>query len=144
MCTNIERAINDLILSDKDVTLANALPAYLQEAGFKKMSPDALIAFEHALDKYPMHRDESRAVLARCISRIATEYWSSKPDILADICRTHCDACAHRLFNLRVETNLKIHGCEHPKEEKEKVPKRRCRSLRTTNRMRIIDDSLIR
>lgn len=138
MRTNIERAINDLILSNKDITLANALPAYLREAGFEKTSPDALVAFEHALDKYPMRRDESCAVLVKGISKITKEYWSSKPAMLADIRCKYCDTCACRLFDLRTEA--KARGCEHPdKEDQEKAPKRRSRSLCTTVLIGVID-----
>lgn len=131
MRTNIERAINGLILSNKDITLPNALPVCIQEAGFEKMSPDALVAFEHASDKCPKRHDESRAVLVKGISTITKEYWSSKPAMLDNICRTYCDRCACRLFNLKDEA--KARGCEHrEEEEKEKVSKRRCKSLCTT------------
>ncbi|KAF9234684.1 hypothetical protein BU15DRAFT_78764 [Melanogaster broomeanus] len=54
MRTNIERALNDLVVSNKDITLSNTLPAYLREAGFDEISHDALESFEHAMDKYPL------------------------------------------------------------------------------------------
>jgi hypothetical protein len=138
MRTNIERAINDLILSDKDITLANALPAYLREAGFKKMTVDALVAFEHALDKYPTRPDASRAVFVKGISGITTEYWASKYNALANIPCSYCDTYACRLFNLRAEAEARVYG--HPEKEKEKrAPKRRRRSLSTTILMEFVD-----
>ena len=137
MRTTIERAINDLILSNKDITLANALPAYLQEAGFKEMTVDALIAFEHALDKYPTCPDASRAVFVEGVSGITAEYWTRKYNALADIPCSHCDTHACRVFNLRAEAEVRGYG--HPAEEvKGEAPKRRCRSLCTT----ILVDSL--
>lgn len=141
MRTNIERAINDLILSNKDITLENALPAYIVEAGFEKMSADALIAFEHALDKYPTRRDKSRAVFVNGISRITTEYWSNKSAVLDDIGCTYCDACARRLLYFRAEAKGHCYGRPEgeEEEEKKKAPKRRCRSLCTTVLMGVID-----
>lgn len=129
MHTNIEHAIDDLILSNKDITLANTLPAYLRVAGFK-MSPDALIAFEHALDKYPTHTGGSRAVFVKGISGVSTEYWSSEYKALAIPCPC-CDTHACQIFNLRVQAEAHMCRLGPPEgvEKKGKVAKRRCRSF---------------
>lgn len=125
MRTNIERAINELILSSQDVTLANTLPAYLREAGFKKMSPDALTAFEHALEKHPTRTDESRAVFVQGISSIIAEYWGSAYIALGDSPCGHCTTPTCRRFNFRTEANLKGYGHAHPEEAKRQTPERR-------------------
>ncbi|KAF8546910.1 hypothetical protein OG21DRAFT_1517776 [Imleria badia] len=128
MRTNIEHAIHELILSNKDITLANALPAYLRVAGFKKISPDALIAFEHALDKYPTRTEASRADFVKGIYGISTEYWTSKYNTLAIIPCTYCDTHACQVFNLKAEA--KAHVCGSPEDEgkKGKASKRRLTS----------------
>lgn len=54
-------------LGDCDIILHVALsPGGLhREAGFERMIPDVLTAFEYTLDKYPTRTDESRAVSKR-------------------------------------------------------------------------------
>ncbi|KAF9234680.1 hypothetical protein BU15DRAFT_27510, partial [Melanogaster broomeanus] len=78
MRTNIERALNDLVVSDKDITLSNILPAYLHEAGFDEISHDALEPCEHAMDEYLLLPSKSRVVSQRQILGLMVEYWFDK------------------------------------------------------------------
>ncbi|KAG9315515.1 hypothetical protein JVU11DRAFT_3130 [Chiua virens] len=115
MRTNIERAIEGLITSNKDITLANTLPAYFQEAGFTEMSLDALTAFEHALDKYPRRPDASHAVFAKSVLGISAEYWSTKSAAFGDSSCNMCDKCACCLFNLKLDDPKMERENEYPR-----------------------------
>lgn len=60
MSTTIEKAITSLVQASQPITVANALAAYLQLAGFGsegdsgfETTEAAILAFEHALDKHP-------------------------------------------------------------------------------------------
>ncbi|CAL1713812.1 unnamed protein product [Somion occarium] len=57
MSTTIERALTSLVRAQQPITVVNVLSAYLQIAGFatepSAASEDAILAFEHALDKHP-------------------------------------------------------------------------------------------
>ncbi|KIJ14935.1 hypothetical protein PAXINDRAFT_180792 [Paxillus involutus ATCC 200175] len=122
MRTNIERALNDLIVSNKDITLANALPAYLREAGFNEMSHDALTSFEHAMDKYPMLPSKSRVVSEKHISGLVAEYWTDKLSALCTfVCP--CSGCGRRIS---IDPKV-LEGAQHP----EMAQKRRLKSKKT-------------
>ncbi|KAH7885146.1 hypothetical protein F5I97DRAFT_1811556, partial [Phlebopus sp. FC_14] len=60
--TNIELALNDLIVSNKDITITNATPAYLLTAGFTETNHDALNSFGHAMEKCPALSNRSRII----------------------------------------------------------------------------------
>ncbi|KIK98540.1 hypothetical protein PAXRUDRAFT_823771 [Paxillus rubicundulus Ve08.2h10] len=120
MRTNIERALNDLIVSNKDTTLANALPAYLRKAGFNETTHDALTLFEHAMHKYLMLPGKSRLVSEKHISGLVAEYWTDKLSAMcAFVCP--CSGCGRRIS---IDPKVLERG-QHPAMAR----KRRCKSL---------------
>ncbi|KIJ60301.1 hypothetical protein HYDPIDRAFT_32421 [Hydnomerulius pinastri MD-312] len=122
MRTNIERALNDLIVSEKDITIANALPAYLRVAGFSEVSHDSLTSFEHAMDKYPMPPSKSRVISEKKILELMTEYWSDKLGVMrAFVCP--CSGCGTRV----AVDPITLEQLQHP----ERTQKRRLKSKKT-------------
>ncbi|KAI0727127.1 hypothetical protein C8Q72DRAFT_782428 [Fomitopsis betulina] len=104
MHTNLEHAISAVLTQDKELTVHNVLVDYLRVTGYTvpgqkevKLPHDALVAFEHALDKEPLLRKCCRSPDAGLCTRMYTkeitalrkEYWVGK---LGSSCCT-CPSC---------------------------------------------------
>lgn len=75
MLSNIEQAVANIVASEQEVVLVNVLDAYIRVAGFTHWSADAIVAFEHALDKYPDSAEKVDSVLAKLITELRQSYW---------------------------------------------------------------------
>ncbi|THU99591.1 hypothetical protein K435DRAFT_490973 [Dendrothele bispora CBS 962.96] len=49
--TSIHRAITQALSASEPITVSHILPIYTYFAGFDSICPDAIVAFEHAMDK---------------------------------------------------------------------------------------------
>jgi len=78
MYSNIDQAILSLLTANKDITVANALPAYMSVAGFTGLCDDAIISFERALEKYPVSASRERVASMKDISKLRKMYWLDK------------------------------------------------------------------
>ncbi|KDQ51546.1 hypothetical protein JAAARDRAFT_40996 [Jaapia argillacea MUCL 33604] len=79
MRTNIERVISSLLQNGKPITLSTTFPAYMSMAGFgTTLCAEALVAFEHAMDKHPAKTNAARAVYAEEIRQLKKEYFLDK------------------------------------------------------------------
>jgi hypothetical protein len=95
MTCTIEQAISDLIISNKAVTVANTFPVYMRLAGFNVLCDEAVISFEHAMDKYPAQPPKARATFVKQIKELRDGYWFDKlraTQINFEYCAT-CDDC---------------------------------------------------
>ncbi|KAI0917707.1 hypothetical protein AcW1_007158 [Taiwanofungus camphoratus] len=132
MATNIEQAISTLFLHNRPLTLTNVLRAYFAIAGF--IEPDAtditvpheaLVAFEHAMDKEPaLSRTVSpdgafhKRLYTAEISELRKEYWQSRLGA-GSVVRCTCPSCG------------KTTG--YQREELEEEPESQCAPKRTGN-----------
>ena len=82
MSTTIEKALQSLNKADQPLTVDNVLSAYLELAGFTKsergaVSADAILAFEHALDKHPAppspRRTKSGKLIIPCLDSLSSQ-----------------------------------------------------------------------
>lgn len=87
MHSNIERAVADIITANKAVTVANIFPIYIRVAGFDTVCDEAVIAFEHALDKHPLPSAEAPVQYANAISKLTSEYWCQKLGVTGAACQ---------------------------------------------------------
>jgi hypothetical protein len=67
---SIDLAIHEVTQSLQSITVSTVLPIYLRVAGFESLCPEAIIAFEHAMDKGRLSDSQSQ--------RLRDEYWMSK------------------------------------------------------------------
>ncbi|EGN97754.1 hypothetical protein SERLA73DRAFT_182486 [Serpula lacrymans var. lacrymans S7.3] len=81
--SNIECALNDLVVSNKAITVANAFPVYMRVAGFTEVCHEAVTSFEHAMDKYPLITSKSPVVSAKQMRDLIQEYWLEKLGMFA-------------------------------------------------------------
>ncbi|GBE90018.1 hypothetical protein BKA93DRAFT_460201 [Sparassis latifolia] len=111
MSTSIEQAICTLVRQNKPLDIINVLTAYLHIVGYiegadltgVRLVPDAIIAFEHALDKQPVPRVRSPRATAPFterpyaveIAELRKQYWTEMMDI-GGFSRCTCAACGHR------------------------------------------------
>lgn len=89
MCTTIEKALQSLIKADQPLTVVNVLSAYLELAGFavtdrNTVSADAIVAFEHALDKHPAPPPPRKTKSGKLIPTKETPRWSCEVAKLRD------------------------------------------------------------
>ncbi|KAK7676470.1 hypothetical protein QCA50_020544 [Cerrena zonata] len=89
MCTTIEKALQSLLKAEQPLTVANVLSAYLEIAGFTTTNPDtvsedAIMAFEHALDKHPAPPPPRKTKSGKLIPRKETQRWSFEVAKLRD------------------------------------------------------------
>jgi hypothetical protein len=54
MFSNVDQALVNVIAAGQEVVLSSILDAYVRIAGFKLQTPQALSAFERALDKHQL------------------------------------------------------------------------------------------
>ncbi|KZT69523.1 hypothetical protein DAEQUDRAFT_765368 [Daedalea quercina L-15889] len=107
MPTNIELAIASVMYKHKELTVHNVLVDYLRiigyiEPGQKEVTVphDAVVAFEHALDKEPLLRKRCGALDAALCTRMYTkeitelrrEYWKEKLGSSSPV-RCTCPTC---------------------------------------------------
>lgn len=78
MHSNIEQAVADVVVANKPVTVANTFPIYMRVAGFGALCEEAIVAFEHALDKHPMRSLKAHIPYTNAILRLRSEYWYDK------------------------------------------------------------------
>lgn len=79
MPTNLELAVANLVSSNQDVVLTNLLEAYSRVAGYTEPCRDAVIGFEHAMDKHPQcieNTADSRHT--KVIADLRQAYWSQQ------------------------------------------------------------------
>ncbi|KAK7036525.1 hypothetical protein VNI00_011722 [Paramarasmius palmivorus] len=67
---SIDLAIHEVTQSLQSITVSTVLPIYLRVAGFESLCPEAIVAFEHAMDKGRLSDSQSQ--------RLRNEYWMSK------------------------------------------------------------------
>ncbi len=93
MWTNIELAINFLLSIKQPLTVPNVLSAYIEVAGFRS-TEDAVVAFEHALDKHPLplNYEPQGTVYHRPfileVDHIRRDYWKER---LGDAANCTCN-----------------------------------------------------
>jgi hypothetical protein len=75
MHSNIERAVANVTATGQKVVLSTVLEAYVRIAGFKWRSPQALVAFERALDKHPDSTDKVDSTFAKVVAELRRDYW---------------------------------------------------------------------
>ncbi|EPS95563.1 hypothetical protein FOMPIDRAFT_1151979 [Fomitopsis schrenkii] len=107
MPTNLEVAISALLSRNKELTVQNVLVDYLRVIGYIEpgqkevtLPHDALVAFEHALDKEPLLRKCCRSPDAGLCTRMYTkeitalrkEYWKEKLGSSSPV-RCTCPTC---------------------------------------------------
>jgi hypothetical protein len=86
----IAQAIYDLIVSNKAITVANTFPVYMRLAGFNALCDEAVMSFEHAMDKYPARLPKARATFIKQIKELRDGYWLDK---LGGTQVEYCGAC---------------------------------------------------
>ncbi|EMD39470.1 hypothetical protein CERSUDRAFT_111776 [Gelatoporia subvermispora B] len=82
MATNIEQAISSVFCANLPLTLSNVLRAYLfatvleplEDTSKLLISHEALVTFEHALDKEPVFAVRSRPFTQE-IAQLRKQYW---------------------------------------------------------------------
>lgn len=95
MMRTIEQAISDLILSNKAITVANAFPVYMRLAGFNSLCDEAVMSFEHAMDKYPAKPPKARATFIKEVKELRDGYWLDKlGGTPSDFCGGFCGGCS--------------------------------------------------
>jgi len=75
MHSNIERAVANVAAAKQKIVLSNVLDAYVNVAGFYWRSPQALVAFERALDKHPDSADKVDSTPAKLVAELRKNYW---------------------------------------------------------------------
>ncbi|KAL0577686.1 hypothetical protein V5O48_004290 [Marasmius crinis-equi] len=72
---SIDQAIQQASLSKplQQITVSNLLPIYIRVAGFESLCPDALAAFERAMDKAKAEME-----METVIAKLRDEYWMNK------------------------------------------------------------------
>ncbi|KAI3612068.1 hypothetical protein WG66_016094 [Moniliophthora roreri] len=67
---SIDLAIHEVTRSLQNITVSTVLPIYIRVAGFDSFCPEAIIAFEHAMDKGRLSDSQ--------FQRLRDEYWMNK------------------------------------------------------------------
>jgi len=105
MLSNIERAVTDVLAANKEVIVANVLPAYVRIAGFKRQSMEVLTAFERAMDKYPDSKDQTDSTSAKLVAELRKDYWMGMFDWGG---KQHCCPCCVDLVRQCMEDPDKL------------------------------------
>ncbi|OBZ71393.1 hypothetical protein A0H81_08889 [Grifola frondosa] len=103
MSINIENAISSLIQSNQPVTISNVITMYLYVTGSVDLLADeashhqAVIAFEHAMDKYPMISCTEATILktrlySAEVSQLRRQYWKEVVGNMNGF-RCQCESC---------------------------------------------------
>ncbi|OCH85240.1 hypothetical protein OBBRIDRAFT_829038 [Obba rivulosa] len=142
MATNIEQAISTLLRGSQPLTLSNVLRAYLRVAGLAPVEDgaelviphDALVAFEHALDKEPVFAVRHRPFTQE-IAQLRRTYWEERLGAGAgSASRCTCPSCgktvkcakeAEQEGMVQGEEGEKRRGGARRRVKKKRVPKRR-------------------
>ncbi|KAG6847497.1 hypothetical protein H0H93_007753 [Arthromyces matolae] len=80
MYSNLSLAVADVLAANQEVKFLNVLTAYVRVAGFKKSNPEALTAFERAMDKHPDCKDQVDSESAKAVAKVRHEYWKTMFD----------------------------------------------------------------
>lgn len=93
MLTTLEQAISALHISKQPITVRNAIAAYFNVAGFNGSDvcvEDAVVAFEHALDKHPLPPACASLACRRQfvpeVDRLRKEYWTERSGCFHCVC----------------------------------------------------------
>lgn len=93
MLSTLEQAINSLHTSKQPITVRNAIAAYLSVGGFSGTDvcvEDAVVAFEHALDKHPLPPMDSSTTYHRQfvleVDVLRKKYWTEKSGCSHCVC----------------------------------------------------------
>jgi len=116
MSTSIQQAIATVLERNESLTIANVLAAYLKILGYMAtdatetdMPQEALVAFEHALDKEPVlsRRRATATCVALCkrmytaeITQLRKEYWRERLGAI-DAVRCTCPSCGNTVSYTR-------------------------------------------
>ncbi|KAH9948311.1 hypothetical protein B0H21DRAFT_690334 [Amylocystis lapponica] len=104
MSTSLEQAISALLCHDQPLTVVNVLNAYLHATGFiasdatqATVGHEAVIAFEHALDKQPLYAQSAgeafrQRLYTAEVTRLRREYWQERLGAGA-VSRCTCPTC---------------------------------------------------
>ncbi|PCH40549.1 hypothetical protein WOLCODRAFT_99053 [Wolfiporia cocos MD-104 SS10] len=130
MSSNIEQAIHNALTDALELTVPNVLVAYLRILGYALPSGastpiphEALVAFEHALDKEPAGALGRRMYTAE-VARLRREYWKERIGVPAGG-RCTCPACGKTVAYEKEEAEEEAQKAMRQKDGRRKLKGRR-------------------
>ncbi|TFK68445.1 hypothetical protein BDN72DRAFT_841834 [Pluteus cervinus] len=132
MSAQLEQAVAALMYSGTPIAVHTVLMTYLRISGFSTICHDAIVAFEHALDK---HGDQPTSYYTAAIIMVRDQYWFDKVGQIEEEHRHSRGRCTCTEDELKQRVSRSVSTCDaEVSTSPEQRQRRRTRGKRSKNR----------